>query len=185
MTPFVKFTNRPNYLCPYYLVFVIQNFVSLRFEMSHLPPYDISNEAFIAKLKANNLKATPQRIAVHEAMMELGHANATQVSEYIESKGEAKITLASIYNILCQLALLGIYSYRHSVSNKMYFDVNTCPHVHLYDRKSDNFIDVNDEELCGILDSYIKKKRFKGYRVEGYDLNILCRPSGRKLSNKK
>lgn len=145
----------------------------------------MSNEAFISKLKANDLKATPQRIAVHEAMVELGHANAAQVSEFIERKGETKITLASVYNILCQLAVIGIYSYRHSVSNKMYFDVNTRKHVHLYDKHTDTYVDIDDEELCGQIDSYIKKKRFKGYKVEGYDLNILCHPTGRKSSNKK
>lgn len=153
--------------------------------MSHYSPYDMSKEAFIARLRANDLKATPQRIAVHEAMVELGHANAAQVSEYIERKGETKITLASVYNILCQLAVLGIYSYRHSVSNKMYFDVNTHRHIHLYDKQTDAYIDVEDEELCDSLDSYIKKKRFKGYKVEGYDLNILCHPTGRKSTNKK
>lgn len=145
----------------------------------------MSNEAFIARLKAHDLKATPQRIAVHEAMVELGHANAAQVSEFIERKGETKITLASIYNILCQLAVLGIYSYRNSASNKMYFDVNTRKHVHLYDKQTDTYVDVDDEELCSQIDSYIKKKRFRGYKVEGYDLNILCHPSGRKSTNRK
>ncbi|MCI7515350.1 MAG: hypothetical protein MSA53_07285, partial [Bacteroidales bacterium] len=47
-------------------------------------------------LKRHSLKATPQRIAVHQAMLDLGHASADMVSEYIEKIG-VKITAASVY----------------------------------------------------------------------------------------
>ena len=50
-------------------------------------------------LKRHSLKATPQRIAVHQAMLDLGHASADMVSEYIEKIG-VKITAAAVYNIL-------------------------------------------------------------------------------------
>ena len=83
----------------------------------------MSTDHLIALLKKNGLKATPQRLAVHEAMTHLGHASADQVAEFIDKKGETKITMASVYNTLCQMALLGIYSYRHSAANKMFFDV--------------------------------------------------------------
>ena len=42
-------------------------------------------EEFKAILKKHSLKATPQRLAVHEAMMELGHASADMVTEVIKS----------------------------------------------------------------------------------------------------
>ena len=38
-------------------------------------------EEFKALLKKHSLKATPQRLAVHEAMMSLGHACADMVTE--------------------------------------------------------------------------------------------------------
>ena len=40
-------------------------------------------EEYKAILKKHSLKATPQRIAVHEAMMSLGHACADMVTEAI------------------------------------------------------------------------------------------------------
>ena len=86
-------------------------------------------------LKKHSLKATPQRLAVHEAMSSLGHASADMVAEFITRKGETKVTVASVYNILTNLAMVGIYSYRLSANNKMYFDVNTFNHMHLYDRE--------------------------------------------------
>ena len=43
-------------------------------------------EEYKLLLKKHSLKATPQRLAVHEAMMSLGHACADMVTESI--KGE-------------------------------------------------------------------------------------------------
>ena len=57
-------------------------------------------EEFKNILKKHSLKATPQRLAVHEAMMSLGHACADMVTEEIKSKGTTKVTVASVYNIL-------------------------------------------------------------------------------------
>ena len=67
-----------------------------------------SIEEFKQILKKHSLKATPQRLAVHEAMTSLGHASADMVTEAIAEKGTTKVTVASVYNILTQLAMLGI-----------------------------------------------------------------------------
>ena len=64
---------------------------------------------FTSVLKRYSLKATPQRLAVHKAMQELGHASADMVAQKIENDGNTKITVASVYNILSELAKLGIY----------------------------------------------------------------------------
>ena len=137
----------------------------------------MSTDTLIALLKKNGLKATPQRLAVHEAMTHLGHASADQVAEFIDKKGETKITMASVYNTLCQMALLGIYSYRHSAANKMFFYVNTFPHFHIYDQQNDCYVDVIDDELFETIERHLKKKRFRGYTMDGFDLNILCHKS--------
>lgn len=131
-------------------------------------------------LKKHSLKATPQRLAVHEAMSELGHASADMVTEAIKAKGTAKVTLASVYNILTHMAMLGVYNYRLSSNNKMYFDVNTFKHIHLYDKENHIFKDVVDDELVSIIESYLGRKRFKGYKIEGIDIQILGRPTRKK-----
>ena len=133
-------------------------------------------------LTKHSLKATPQRLAVHEAMISLGHASADMVTEAIAAKGTTKVTVASVYNILTQLAMLGIYDYRLSSNNKMYFDVNTFLHMHLYDRENHMFKDVLDEELMNMINSYLGRKRFKGYKVEGIDIQIIGRPTRKRYT---
>ena len=133
-------------------------------------------ETFRTILKENGLKATPQRIAVHEAMLSLGHASADMVVEYMSSRG-AEVTVSSVYNILSTLAGLKIYGRRTSSNNKMYFDVNTFRHFHLYDYVDNEYRDVIDDELAELLESHFKGRRFKGYKVDCIDVQIICHPS--------
>ena len=62
--------------------------------MNKKPVSDLEN--FKVFLKKHSLKATPQRIAVHEAMMAMGHACADQVVEHIRENGGDNITKASV-----------------------------------------------------------------------------------------
>lgn len=134
-------------------------------------------EEFKKLLKKHSLKSTQQRLAVHNAMLKLGHASADMVTEEIRSQGTTNVTVASVYNILSQIALLGTYDHRMSANNKMYFDVNTFRHIHLYDYVNNTFKDVIDDDFMDNLDAYFAKKKFKGYRVECVDVQIVCRPS--------
>lgn len=139
-------------------------------------------EEFKTILKKHSLKATPQRLAVHEAMISLGHACADMVTEAIKEKGTAKVTLASVYNILTHMAMLGVYNYRLSANNKMYFDVNTFKHIHFYDQDNHVFRDVIDDELVAMIESHLSRKRIKGYRVESIDIQLVGRPTRKKYS---
>lgn len=147
--------------------------------------YNIKNhtniEQFKLLLKKHSLKATSQRLAVHEAMMRLGHASADMVTEEIQKEGKAKVTIASVYNILTQLAILGIYDYRMSSNNKMYFDVNTFRHMHIYDRENHVYKDVIDEELLEMVEKHLSRKRFKGFKVEHIDIQLVGVPARRKF----
>lgn len=144
-------------------------------QTNHAPTMDDFRKA----LKNHGLKATDQRLAIHGAMMELGHASADQIREHIVSRG-GKVTVASVYNTLTQLALLGIYKHRLSANNKMYFDVNTFKHIHLYDVYNNRYRDIIDEELVETVETALKRRRFKGFKVDGIDIQILCHPSHRK-----
>jgi Fe2+ or Zn2+ uptake regulation protein len=115
-------------------------------------------------------------------MISLGHASADMVTEAIEMKATTKVTVASVYNILTNLAMLGIYHYRMSSNNKMYFDVNTFEHIHLYDKENHVFKDVIDEELLNLINSHLARKRFKGYKVESIDVQIVGRPTKKRYT---
>ena len=136
-------------------------------------------EEFRTQLRKHNLKATRQRIAVHEVMMDLGHASADMVREELESRG-SKVTVASVYNILSQLADYRIYTRRLSATNKMFFDINTTHHIHLYDRENHTFRDVMDDELQSLVSAHMKRRKFRGYTIEDIDIQIIARPTGRK-----
>ena len=112
--------------------------------------------------------------------MVLGHASADMVTEEILVQGKAKVTVASVYNILTQLAMLGVYHHRMSANNKMYFDVNTFYHAHFYDRENHTFKDVLDEDLTAVIKSHLGRKKFKGYKIESIDIQIIGRPSRKK-----
>ena len=136
-------------------------------------------EEFNNLLKKHPLKATPQRLAVHQVMMELGHASVDMVTEKIKDTG-VKVTTASVYNILSQLALIGIYDHRMSLNNKMYFDVNAYGHMHFYDMENHTFKDIIDDELYEMIQQNLMRKRFKGFKVEDIDIQIIGRPTRKK-----
>lgn len=138
-------------------------------------------ETFRKLLKSHDLKATPQRIAVHSVMMEMVHASADMVYEAIVKAGNCRITQASVYNILSGLADEGIYSRRMSANSKMIFDINTFRHVHLYDTRNHELLDVDAEELLAAAEQGIRRRRFRGYKIDDIDIQILCHPTRKKL----
>lgn len=133
-------------------------------------------DEFRTQLHRHGLKATRQRLAVHEVMMRLGHASADMVRDALAEK-EASVTVASVYNILSQLADLRIYGRRMSATNKMFFDVNTTKHIHLYDRENHTFRDLMDDELSTLVSQHLKRRKFKGYSIEDIDIQIIARPT--------
>ena len=135
---------------------------------------------FKLRLKSLNLKATPQRVAVHEAMLELVHATADMVCEHIAATSKTRISAASVYNILSAMADLGIYARRFNAGSKMWFDVNTFRHLHAYDSVSDTFLDIFDDTLAGAVEDILKRKRIRGYRIDRIDVQLICSPTRRK-----
>jgi Fur family peroxide stress response transcriptional regulator len=134
-------------------------------------------EEFKEILKKHSLKATPQRLAVHTAMMKLGHASADMVTEEIKKNAVTKVTVASVYNILTNLAELGIYRHRMSSNNKMFFDVNTFKHIHIYDYENHYYKDYIDEELYDLIEKHLKHKKFRGFSIESIDLQLIAKPT--------
>ena len=134
---------------------------------------------FREALRVHSLKATAQRLAVHEAMMTLGHASADSVAEWIRDNGKCNVSVATVYNILSQMALLGVYHHRMSANNKMYFDVNTSRHIHLYDIQNNEYVDVVDKELTDYIDNRIRSRKLKGFKVDSIEIQIIGHPNRR------
>lgn len=143
-----------------------------------LTPKELSG--FQNQLRRNGLKATAQRIAVHEAMVNLGHACADSVHEWIKENSSTEVTVASVYNILTQMTRIGIYNNRMSADNKMYFDVTTFPHLHMYDCERHRYRDIIDEKLYEDILDRIGERRFRGYTIEALDIQFIVRPTRRR-----
>ena len=61
----------------------------------------------------------------------------------------------------------------------MYFDINNFRHIHLYDTVNNTYRDIMDDELMDMIDAKLARRRFKGYKIEGIDIQILCKPTRR------
>ena len=134
-------------------------------------------KAFEDTLRKHNLKVTPQRIAVYEALVSLGHASADEVASHIAGQAKSKVSVASVYNILTQLTALNLCRNRLTMGGKMVFDITTRRHLHLYNTMEDSLIDYPDEELMRRIDELVAGKRFRGFKVEGIEVNILVHPT--------
>ena len=138
-------------------------------------------DEFRSQLRRHNLKATRQRLAVHEVMMVLGHASPDMVVQELANRG-SHVTVASVYNILSQLADNRIYSRRLSTGSKMFFDVNSARHIHLYDRDNHTYRDLIDEELTMLVASHLRRRKFKGFTVEDIDIQLIAHPTRSKTT---
>ena len=133
---------------------------------------------FKRMLRDRDLKATPQRVAVHEAMRELVHASADDVAARIAAQGAVRISPASVYNILSLFADEGIYARRCGQGGRLVFDARAGRHVHLYDTEDGTWRDLLEEDaLLAQVEAHFKGRRFRGFKIDGFEVQVLCHPT--------
>ena len=136
-------------------------------------------------LKARSMKLTPQRAAVYEALSELGHADAGRILAYVREHGTAHLTEASAYNTLSLLVELGLCVKSPNPGGNMVFDINTAPHMHIYDRIDGTLKDLPDDGTLEQLTSVLRKNKYTGYKMESVQVLLVCKPRRRKKSSRK
>lgn len=125
-----------------------------------------------AEIQKSGLKATPQRIAILDAMHKLGHASADMVAEQLKSVFPS-LTVATIYNVLESFVEKSLVVRRFSSNNKMYFDVNTYAHAHLYFINDNSYLDYDDPELLELVNDYFKRKSIPDFKITSIDIQIV------------
>lgn len=130
------------------------------------------------KIKEAGLKATPQRIAIYEAMRKLGHACVDMVAEELKTSFPT-LTIATIYNVLESFVNAGLLVRRFSSNNKMYFDVNVYEHAHFYNTEENSYEDYNDPELVRIVMEYISSKKIENFDLKSVDIQLV----GKRITN--
>ena len=120
----------------------------------------------------NNLKITLQRIAVYKAMETLGHACAEEVISEVH-KSNPTIPVSTIYNALDSLASNHIISRILTGGNKMYFDVSTHEHHHLYCEDNHRIEDFDDTGLTELIKKYMHLKKIEGFDLREVKVQLI------------
>ncbi|MBQ5593515.1 MAG: transcriptional repressor, partial [Bacteroidales bacterium] len=107
-------------------------------------------------------------------MQNLGHACADMVAENLKESFPS-LTVATIYNVLDSFVEVGLLVKRFSSNNKMYFDVNTYDHVHIYDEQMNAYKDYNDPVLVKMVTDYLNNVEIPNFKFRTVDIQILGR----------
>lgn len=124
------------------------------------------------KINQCGLKATPQRIAILEAIYALSnHPTAENIIDYIRKK-HPSIASGTVYHVLDVLVENKLVKRVKTERDAMRYDGILDHHHHMYCTKCDIIEDYADEELDSILKAYFKKKDLKGFKIEDIVLQI-------------
>ncbi len=124
-------------------------------------------------LKDSNLKITPQRLAVLEALNSLtDHPTAERIKEYV-IKNHPNIAVGTIYKTLESFVEKGLVKKVKTEKDVMRYDAILDNHHHLYCERTEHIEDFRDDELDKILDNYFKKKKISEFKVKDVKLQII------------
>jgi len=124
------------------------------------------------KLALAELKITPQRIAVLEAVLCLhNHPTADEVIEYIR-KEHPHIAVGTVYKVLETLVEKQIIKKVKTDKDVMRYDGVLTQHHHIYFSDSEEIMDFTDTALDELLSSYFKKRKIPNLNIEEIKLQI-------------
>ncbi|HCT29242.1 MAG TPA: hypothetical protein DIW31_00555 [Bacteroidales bacterium] len=124
-------------------------------------------------LTQNNLKVTPQRVAVLEALMSLkDHPNADAIKEFVH-KNHPNLAVGTIYNILETFCEKKIIRKVKTDRDFMRYDIEMHRHHHLYCEECDYIENYYDEELDKLLQEYFNRKKIPNFNIKDINLQIL------------
>ena len=124
-------------------------------------------------LKKSNLKVTPQRIAVLEALNNLtDHPTADRIKEYVV-KNHPNIAVGTIYKTLETFVEKGLVNKVKTEQDVMRYDAILDNHHHLYCEDTERIEDFFDEQLNDMLQEYFKKKKISNFKVKDIKLQII------------
>lgn len=124
-------------------------------------------------LKDSNLKVTPQRIAVLEALNILKeHPTADRIKEYVV-KNHPHIAVGTIYKTLETFVEKGLVRKVKTEQDVMRYDAILDKHHHLYCKDTERIEDFFDDELNNMLEKYFDKKKIPNFKVKDIKLQII------------
>ena len=130
-----------------------------------------NNSIFIEKLRSSGLRPTKQRLEICKLLFnrkKTFHFTINDLSKLLKNENGKKISLATIYNTVHSFKEKG-YLKEISVNNdKSYFDTNTSNHHHFLDIKTNELIDLKNEDVHNIK----IKKRIPGKKINSIEVLV-------------
>ena len=132
-------------------------------------------------LKSSNLKVTPQRIAVLEALNSLkDHPTADKIKEYVV-QNHPNIAVGTIYKTLETFVEKGLVKKVKTEKDVMRYDAILEKHHHLYCEETEHIEDFFDDELNAMLEKYFKKKKIPNFKIKDIKLQIIGTFNNKKI----
>jgi len=126
----------------------------------------------IEQIKAKDLKVTPQRVAILEAIMELNnHPTVENIVNFLKTN-HPNIATGTVYNVLQTLVEVGLIRRVQTEKDNMRYEMLGEQHHHLYCHESDRIEDYYNSEISGIITTYFEKHRIEGFEIEDIRLHI-------------
>ena len=124
-------------------------------------------------IKDSNLKVTPQRVAVLEALNNLkNHPTADKIKEYVV-KNHPNIAVGTIYKTLETFVDKGLVKKVKTEKDVMRYDAILDKHHHLYCEETERIEDFFDNQLDNMIEKYFKKKKIPNFKVKDIKLQII------------
>ena len=124
------------------------------------------------KLAEKGLKTTHQRMVVFQALASHeGHPTAEEVYEKVKIDNPS-ISLGTIYKTLETFVEKELILKVSLPGGRMRYDMNMGNHGHIYCSVSKEIYDYFDEELIGMIEDYINKKKIQNFNINGIRLHI-------------
>jgi len=138
----------------------------------------MADKSIVKILVDNNLRVTPQRIAVLEAVLSLEfHPTAEDVVDLLRINYPS-ISMGTVYKNLEIFVRKGILGKVKTNDETFRYDHIKEKHHHLVYTDSESIIDYFDPDLNQILDKYFGKKKIPGFHIDDYKLQITGHTSG-------
>jgi len=124
-------------------------------------------------LAHNDLKITPQRIAVLEVILNLEfHPSAEDIVDYIKISFP-HVPIGTVYKILDAFEKKGIINRVKTDTDTVRYDAVKEKHHHLYAQNSDRIEDYFDDDLNKILTNYFRKKKIPNFEIQEFKVQII------------
>lgn len=123
-------------------------------------------------LKEKELKITPQRLVVLEAIYTLKtHPTAEEIIVFIKER-HPNISVATVYKVLDVFVEKGIVRKVKTENEVMRYDAFMEHHHHLFCADSNRIEDYQNEELDTLLRDFFDSKKIKGFKIKDFQLHI-------------